>query len=63
MFSLDRLFILETCEELVSEIYGYVFKDDKSGKDEVVKIGDDLVDAMRYGVYTDYVIKGGNNSV
>jgi PBSX family phage terminase large subunit len=58
LFSLDRLFILETCEELVAEIFGYVFKDNKSGKDEVVKVIDDLVDAMRYGVYTDSVIRG-----
>lgn len=57
LFSLDRLFILGTCEDLVAEIFSYVFKDNKSGKDEVVKVGDDLVDAMRYGVYTDSVVR------
>ena len=57
LFSLDQLFILDNCEELVSEIYSYVFKDNNSGKDEVVKINDDLVDAMRYGIYTDSIVK------
>lgn len=56
MFSLNKLFIVSCCEDLVAEIYSYRFKDNNSGKDEVVKIGDDLVDSMRYGVYTDYVV-------
>ena len=58
MFSMDKLFIMDTCPELIAEIYSYVFKDNKSGKDEVVKVGDDLVDSMRYGVYTDSIVRG-----
>ena len=34
--------------------------DNNSGKDEVIKVGDDFCDALRYGVYTDSVIGGAN---
>jgi phage terminase large subunit len=50
---LELLFILDTCTELINEIYGYKWKDTSNGKDEVVKIVDDLCDAMRYAIYTD----------
>lgn len=60
MLALDRLFILDTCENLINEMYSYSFKDNNSGKDEVIKIDDDFCDAMRYGVYTDSVIGGAN---
>lgn len=53
LFSLELLFILDTCTELINEIYGYKWKDTTNGKDEVVKIVDDLCDAMRYAIYTD----------
>lgn len=52
MLSTSRLYILSVCTGLISEIYTYRYKDTTNGKDEVVKIGDDLVDTMRYGVYT-----------
>lgn len=57
-FSLNKLFILSNCTELLGEIYSYHYKDNNSGKDEVYKVDDDLVDAMRYGVYTDSVVGG-----
>lgn len=56
--SLGKTYILDTCENLIGEIYSYKYKDSNSGKDEVVKVGDDFVDAWRYGEYTDYVIGG-----
>lgn len=52
MLSLGKLFILSSCTELIGEIYSYRYKDSNNGKDEVVKVGDDLVDTLRYGVYT-----------
>lgn len=56
--SLNSLFIVDECENLLDEMYSYSFKEnnENSGKDEVVKVKDDFCDAMRYGVYTDSVI-------
>jgi len=56
LMALNKFFVLSSCENVISEIYSYSFKDNKSGKDEVVKIGDDFVDSMRYGIYTDSVV-------
>lgn len=53
LLSTEQLFILETCENLISEIYTYHYKDTTNGQDEVFKLDDDFVDSMRYGVYTD----------
>lgn len=58
LLSTNRLYIMDCCEDLISEIYSYRYKDNMTGKDDVVKIGDDLVDALRYGVYSDSVIGG-----
>lgn len=58
LMSTDRIIILSCCENLIGEIYGYKFKDNNNGKDEVVKIDDDFCDSMRYGCYTDSVLKG-----
>ena len=52
-FYTGDLFIMDSCEELISEIYGYIYKDTQSGNDEVVKVHDDLCDSMRYAVYSD----------
>lgn len=57
-FSLNKLFILDTCENLINEIYSYRYKDTNNGKDEVIKVNDDFVDALRYGVYSDSIIGG-----
>lgn len=59
LFSMDNLFIMDTCEDLINEIYSYRYKDNNVGKDEVVKLDDDLVDAMRYGVYSDHMFNYG----
>lgn len=54
----DKLLInSDKCPDLVNEMSSYSFKDEN--RDEVIKINDDFVDALRYGVYTDYVINGG----
>ena len=58
LMALGKLLILDCCENLIGEIYSYVYKDNNSGKDEVVKIDDDFCDSMRYGCYTDSVLKG-----
>lgn len=59
LFEDDNLGILDTCPLLIEELYTYRYKE--GGKDgEVVKVDDDLCDALRYGVYTDYKIRGGD---
>ena len=58
LLAMGKLFIISTCDKLIGEIYSYRFKDNNNGKDEVVKLGDDFCDSMRYGVYTDYIIGG-----
>lgn len=57
MLSTRRLYIMDNCESLIGEMYSYRYKDTKTGKDEVVKEGDDFVDSLRYGVYTDSTIR------
>lgn len=51
LFALDLLFILAECENLVHELFTYSYKPGEKG--QVIKLGDDFVDALRYGVYTD----------
>lgn len=58
LLSMNRLFILDSCLNLVDEMYSYRYKDTSNGKDEVIKINDDFVDSLRYGVYSDHTIKG-----
>lgn len=54
----DKLLInYDTCEDLVTEMSNYSFKNKDS--EEVIKVDDDFADALRYGVYTDSVIHGG----
>lgn len=55
--STGKLFIMDNCINLIGEIYSYHYKDTNDGKDSVEKKGDDCVDAMRYGVYTDSVLR------
>lgn len=54
--SLSKLIIFDTCTNLVNEFYSYQFKNENS--DDVVKLDDDFVDALRYGVHTDSTIGG-----
>ena len=44
----------DTCPDLVSEMGSYSFKSKDS--DEVIKLNDDFVDALRYGCYSDHVM-------
>lgn len=54
----DNLLInRDECPNLVAEMSSYEFKNEET--DEVIKLGDDFVDALRYGVFTDSVIFGG----
>lgn len=53
----DNLLInRDECPNLVAEMSSYEFKNEET--DDVVKLGDDFVDALRYGVFTDSVIFG-----
>lgn len=54
LFSLDLLYILCGNDDLVNEILKYKYKEN-SLKEEVIKIDDDLCDAMRYAIYTDWL--------
>lgn len=47
LFYQKKLFIHEECKSLISEIQRWKFAD---GKEDGIKINDDAVDAMRYGV-------------
>lgn len=54
LFSLNLLYILSGNDILVNELFGYKYKEN-SVKEEVVKINDDLCDAMRYAIYSDWL--------
>ena len=56
--ALNKLYIVDRCENLIGQMYSYRYKDNNSGKDEVIKIDDDFVDALRYGAYSDSVLGG-----
>lgn len=58
LLSCEQLYVFDNCSGLIGEIYGYKYKDTTNGKNEVVKINDDLVDSWRYGIYTDHVVWG-----
>ena len=50
----QRLFIHKDCANVIKEIQGYKYKEDKDGNviDEPIKFADHLMDAMRYAIYT-----------
>lgn len=51
LFKQDRLFVVEDEVDLFkNEIYNYVWK---TGKDEPVKTNDDVLDALRYAIYSE----------
>lgn len=52
-FYTRHLYIMNNCKDLIKEIYGYSYKNNNSGRDEVNKVEDDFCDAMRYAVYSD----------
>ena len=56
LFKINKLFIVEEkVNRFKDEIYNYVWK---NGKDEVVKQYDDVLDSLRYAIYSDYTING-----
>jgi|SRR5437879_2907920 len=54
LFAQDRLFIHRSCRNLLNELPGYSWDDDKAakGEDAPVKVDDHCVDAMRYAIHT-----------
>ena len=54
LFSINRLFVHESCKNLIREIPGYVWDAKKSeqGEDAVVAINDHFCDALRYSVFS-----------
>lgn len=49
-----KFYVLESCSQFMKEIYSYVW-DEKKGLP--VKIDDDLMDAIRYAIYTHSLLK------
>lgn len=55
-FKLNRFFILESCsKEFLNEIYTYVYKENS---DEPIKINDDIMDTIRYGLFSKFGLDG-----
>lgn len=54
--ALNKLVIFDSCDNLIKEFYSYHFKSETS--DEVVKLEDDFVDSLRYGIHTDSTLGG-----
>ena len=51
LFKTNKLFILEDNVDIFKkEIYNYVWK---SGKDEPIKSSDDVLDSLRYAIYSE----------
>lgn len=51
LFKQDKLLVVEENVDIFkTEIYNYVWKD---GKDEPVKVYDDVLDSLRYAIYSD----------
>ena len=58
LFKTNRLFIVEPkVKRFKEEIYNYVWK---PGKDEPIKEQDDVLDSLRYAIYTDIKLNPGN---
>lgn len=56
LFKTDKLLILENnVKRFKEEIYNYVWK---TGKDEPVKVYDDVLDSLRYAIYSDMKLGG-----
>ena len=56
LFKTNKLLILEDNVDIFKkEIYNYVWK---NGKDEPVKTSDDVLDILRYAIYTDIKLTG-----
>lgn len=56
LFKSNKLFILEdNVNVFKSEIYNYVWA---KGKDEPIKSSDDVLDSLRYAIYTDMKLSG-----
>ena len=50
-----KIHVFKTCKDTIRQLRAYrwkQFKEDKEEKDEVIKVNDHLVDAMRYVLYT-----------
>ena len=59
LLSRGDLVVDRSCNEIRNEFLTYSFKNKDS--DDVIKLGDDFLDALRYAVYSDSVIEEGGN--
>lgn len=59
LLSRGDLVLDRSCVETKNEFLTYSFKDDNS--EDVIKLDDDFVDALRYAVYSDSIIEEGGN--
>lgn len=57
LFSIDKLFVISSCKQLISDIYGYKYKEN-SIDDSINRINDDTCDALRYAVISDMINNG-----
>ena len=56
LFKTNKLLVVEKeVKQFKNEIYNYVWKD---GKDEPVKTNDDVLDSLRYAIYSDMKLTG-----
>lgn len=56
LFKTDKLFVVEDNVNIFKkEIYNYVWK---QGKDEPIKLYDDVLDSIRYAIYSDMKLNG-----
>lgn len=59
LFHNGKLFIADTCKLLIKELESHYYKDWAAKDWEVIKVNDDLLDAMRYIIY---LVKNNYNS-
>ncbi|HZE37764.1 MAG TPA: PBSX family phage terminase large subunit [Stackebrandtia sp.] len=54
LFARDRLYVHRSCRNLLNELPGYSWDDDKAakGEDAPIKVDDHAVDALRYAIHT-----------
>ena len=51
-----KLYVHESCIELIKQIGSYTFKKTKDGTDKLQDLDDDLVDSMRYAINTSGIV-------
>lgn len=54
-----KFYVLETCKQFLKEVYNYVWDENKGLP---VKKNDDVMDSVRYAIYTHSLLKLGYNA-